>query len=108
MNNYNTNNSANINMILENKILKNDEICLTDENQIKNINNIKVCKIIEIKNEENKKFKNFIRNKSCKKAFGLRESIRENKDLLKKEVEEQKGDEEEEEESEEYEEEIEN
>ena len=77
MNNYNTNNSANINMILENKILKNDEICLTDENQIKNINNIKVCKIIEIKNEENKKFKNFIRNKSCKKAFGLRESIRE-------------------------------
>jgi hypothetical protein len=67
MNNYNTNNSANINMRLEKKILKKDEICLTDENQIKNITNIKVCKIIEIKNDENKNLKILLEIKVVKK-----------------------------------------
>ena len=81
MSNYNINNSIN----MENKN-KNEEICLTEETQIpkinenyndnEQINNIKVCKIMELKKGENKKAKDFKRNKSCKKPFGFRESMR--------------------------------
>ena len=77
-NNFNTNNSININLAL-----KNEEICLTEENQItnKNINNvnidnIKVCKVIELKKDEDKNSKNFKRNKSCRKPNTYKERIR--------------------------------
>ena len=110
MTNYNTNNSININLILENKKIKNEEICFTDENQISNknfgddlvmlnkcenfsfrgkdigdvnmnINNIRVCKVGDIRKNENKKIvKNYCynnnRNKSCKKSYGMRNSLR--------------------------------
>ena len=86
--NYNTNNSININLILENKIYKGEEMCLTDENQMlnknrneNNVNNIKVCK--SNKNEESKKIKNFKRNKSCKKPLEIRETSRDSISLKK-------------------------
>ena len=81
--NVNTNNS--ILLMFENKINKNEELCLTEENpnnnkniNDNNVNNIKVIKSKEFKNDENKKIKNFKRNKSCKKPFQNREALREN------------------------------
>ena len=54
--NYNTNNSININLILENKIYKGEEMCLTDENQMLNKN----------RNENNaKRICCFLQNKAC-------------------------------------------
>ena len=77
--NFNTNNSVNINLIL-----KNNEICLTEENKKNNINlndkynfdNIKVCKIIELKKDGDNISKNIKRNKSCRKPIHYRESVR--------------------------------
>ena len=83
---YNTNNSVNCNLILNN-----NEICLTDENQInnKNINNnnfdnIKVSKVIESKKDENKKASKLKRNKSCRKPIRYRESIRDGTSTTRK------------------------
>ena len=80
VNNFNTNNSVNINLII-----KNDEICLTEENKNdNNINdnynfeNIKVCKLIELKKDgDNNISKKIKRNKSCRKPIHYRESMRE-------------------------------
>ena len=86
--NFNTSNNIN-NLMAENKINKNEEMCLTDENIIVNkdnevnINNIKVCKSKEFKNDENKNSKEFKRNKSCKKPFEIKESLRESTSVKK-------------------------
>ena len=66
-------------------------MCLTDENQLinknnnineTNINGIKVCISKELKIDE-KKLKNFKRDKSCKKPYEIRESLRDSTSIIK-------------------------
>ena len=49
-----------------------------------NTNNIRVCKVGEIRRNENKKLlKDFNRNKSCKKSYGIRETLRDSTSVKK-------------------------